>query len=475
MWGYDSGVIGGVLSLDSFKEHFNVSDNNSSVQSTSVSLLQAGGFFGALMMSPICKKYGRKWSMFAAAGVFIVGAIMQTAGTGGLGLLYAGRVVAGLGVGGVTMVVPTYVAEIVPPSVRGVLMGSYQFFIVTGVTVSYWVDYGCKLHISNKSTAQWRLPLGLQMIFPGMLMLGTLALKESPRWLATKGDEARAINNLAWMRNLPADSPEVQAEFQEIHASIIAEQQATGGVTWKEIILPGNRIRVGLGILIMCCQQFSGTNAIGYYAPQIFEAVGVNSNSTGLFATGLYGVVKMIMTFLLQIFAIEKLGRKRCFMGGAFLMGVFMLIIGCLLKTHPPSTSGDSLSGASVVMVLCIYLYVTAYCFSWGPVPWIYCSEIYPNRIREYCVALAAASQWLFNFVVTEFSPYALNSIKWGIFILFAGFNFANMVISFWIPETTGKTLEEMDELFGAKFAVDTQAIREKAEIAHVERAGEEL
>lgn len=164
MWGYDSGVIGGVLSLDSFKEHFNVSDNNSSVQSTSVSLLQAGGFFGALMMSPICKKYGRKWSMFAAAGVFIVGAIMQTAGTGGLSLLYAGRVVAGLGVGGVTMVVPTYVAEIVPPSVRGVLMGSYQFFIVTGVTVSYWVDYGCKLHISNKSTAQWRLPLGLQMI-----------------------------------------------------------------------------------------------------------------------------------------------------------------------------------------------------------------------------------------------------------------------------------------------------------------------
>uniref|UniRef100_A0A060T463 ARAD1C39094p n=1 Tax=Blastobotrys adeninivorans TaxID=409370 RepID=A0A060T463_BLAAD len=460
MWGYDSGVISGVLSLESFHKHFDVAKGDSKVSSTSVSLLQAGGFFGALFMSPIAERFGRRMTMIATACVFLIGAIMQVAGGGGLPLFYVGRVVAGLGVGGATMVIPTYVAEVVPKNIRGLLMGLWQFFIVTGVTVSYWVDYGVNLHMTGDS--QWRTPLGVQMVPAGMLIAGALVLKESPRWLTKHHQESRGLENLAYLRGLSPDHPDVQAEYQEIYVSIVHEREVSGDATWREMILPGNRKRVLLGFIIMCCQQFSGTNAIGYYAPQIFEAVGVSSTSTGLFATGLYGVVKMVMTMLLCLIAIERLGRKVCLVGGGFLMGGFMVTIGALLKTHPPDST--ELSSASYGMVVCIYLYVTAYCFSWGPVPWIYASEIYPNRLREYCVALCSASQWLFNFVVTEFSPYALNSMGWGIFILFAGFNFANMLFAlFFLPETTNKTLEEMDKIFGVPTAIDNEQVRSAA------------
>lgn len=447
MWGYDSGVVSGVLSLDSFKAHFNLVESSASVSSNSVSLLQAGGFFGALFMGPVNKRFGRKKSMICAALIFLVGAIMQVAGSGGLGLFYAGRVIAGLGVGGATGVVPSYVSEVVPKNIRGVLMGLWQFWIVTGVAISYWVDYGVKLHVSGPS--QWRTPLGIQMVPAGMLIIGAMFLKESPRWLAEQGDATKAIANLAFMRGSDPEDPDVVAEYQEIHESILQEQALSGGATIKELFLPGNRKRVILGFGLMAAQQFSGTNAIGYYAPQIFEAVGVSSTSTGLFATGLYGIVKMVMTMLLCLFAIEKLGRKKCLTIGAFLMGSFMLIIGVLLKTHPPISGSTDISKASYAMIVCIYLYVTFYCFSWGPVPWVYASEIYPNRLRAYCVALCASSQWLWNFVVTEFSPYALKSIGWGIFILFAGFNYLNLLYALLLPETTNISLEEMDDIFG--------------------------
>ncbi|CAN6604958.1 high-affinity glucose transporter Hxt2p [Trichomonascus vanleenenianus] len=466
MWGYDSGVISGVLALSSFKEHFNLPDKSPAVSSNAVALLQAGGFFGALGMAPINKKFGRKYSMLAAACIFLVGAIMQVAGTGGLGLFYAGRIIAGLGVGAATGVVPTYVAEVVPKNIRGLLMGLWQFWIVTGVTISYWIDYGVNQHITGSK--QWRIPLGVQMVPAGMLIVGTLFLRESPRWLAESGDDVRALRNLAFMRGGSTEDPEIVLEFQDITESIIQERAISGGATVKELIMKGNRKRVILGFGLMAAQQFSGTNAIGYYAPQIFEAVGVGSTSTGLFATGIYGVVKMVMTMALCLFAIERFGRKMCLMVGAGFMGTFMLVIGVLLKTHPVQADAENLSKASYAMVVCIYLYVTAYCFSWGPVPWIYASEIYPNRLRSYCVALCAASQWLWNFVVTEFSPYALARLDWGIFILFAGFNYANLLYALLLPETTNLSLEDMDKIFGVPQIkdVDEEALPE----AHAEK-----
>ncbi|ANB12803.1 Snf3p [Sugiyamaella lignohabitans] len=463
MWGYDSGVISGILSLESFKDHFHVTASNSSaVSSNAVSLLQAGGFFGALFISPACQRFGRRLSMIFAAIVFLCGAVMQIAGTGGLPLFYVGRVIAGLGVGGVTCCVPTYVAEMLPKKIRGTMMGTWQFWIVTGVTISYWTDYGVNERV-NDPNSQWRIPLGVQMIPAVLLILGTIILKESPRWLAKRGEDDKALANLAYMRGLDVGSPEVQAEYQEIYQALLHETEVTGGVTWKEMFLPGNRKRAIIGFSLMAAQQFSGTNAIGYYAPQIFEAVGISSTSTGLFATGLYGVVKMVMTMALCLFAIERFGRRMCLLVGGFFMGLFMLIIGVLLKTHPPNPDSAVLSSASYAMVVFIYLYVTAYCFSWGPVPWIYASEIFPNRIREYCVALCASSQWLFNFVVTQFSPYALKSLGWGIFMLFMGFNFLNCIGVWFLPETTGLALEEMDTLFGAPTAIDNAKVRESA------------
>jgi sugar porter (SP) family MFS transporter len=446
VWGYNTGVVSGVLSMETFHSHFNTSQKSSALLANSVSLLQAGGFFGALLISYVCQNLGRRKPMIVAGVVFLVGSGMELAGTGGIPLFYGGRVVSGLGIGGLTMVVPTYVTEVAPKRIRGFLMGLWQFWIVTGATIAYWVDYAVELHVS--SSVQWQIPLAIQMVPAIMLIMGALILKESPRWLSKQGQHSQALLNLAHMRGLSPGAFSVQVEYREIYESILHEQEISGGATYKELLLPGNRKRVLLGFFVMMAQQFSGTNAIGYYAPQIFKAVGVRTISNGLFATGIYGIVKMVMTMLLCVFAVERIGRRRCLTGGAFFMGSCLVVIGCLLKIYPPQPS-EEVSTATYAMMVCIYLYLSFFCFSWGPVPWIYSSEIYPNRLREYCVAMCAASQWLWNFVVTQFSPFAMRSTPWGTFILFAGFNFINMMFAAFLPETTNVSLEEMDAVFG--------------------------
>ena len=211
--------------------------------------------------------------------------------------------------------------------------------------------------------------------------------------------------------------------------------------------------------MIMFCQQFSGTNSIGYYAPQIFETVGVSSKNASLFATGIYGTVKVISTGIFLWLGIERLGRRKALLAGALWMMAMMYIIGAVLHTHPPDTKSTKVSSASIGMVVMIYLYVIGYSASWGPTPWVYVSEIFPTRLRAYGVGLAASTQWAFNFVITEITPRAINHIGWKTFIMFGCFCFGNFLfVWFVIRETKGRTLEDMDILFGTVDA-NTRAV----------------
>ena len=172
-----------------------------------------------------------------------------------------------VGVGGMTSITPVFVSENAPANVRGRITGLFQEFIVAGVMISYWLDYGVLLHI-KASTKQWRIPLALQIVPGGVMLIGLFFLHESPRWLMKKGDHDKALESLAYMRCENIQNPEVLTEMAEIRASIDEEIRATDGVTWKECLKPGTRIRLFIGFMIMFCQQFSGTNSIGYYAPQ---------------------------------------------------------------------------------------------------------------------------------------------------------------------------------------------------------------
>ena len=148
---------------------------------------------------------------------------------------------------------------------------------------------------------------------------------------------------------------------------------------------------------------------LGYYAPQIFQTIGVSKSNASLFATGIYGTVKVITTGIFLIFGIDFIGRKYSLMGGAAWMAAMMFIIGAVLATYPSNPDADSVSSPSIAMVAMIYLYVIGYSASWGPVPWVYLSEIFPTRLRSYGVGMGSATQWLFNFVITKITPEAIN------------------------------------------------------------------
>jgi sugar porter (SP) family MFS transporter len=270
--------MGSVLALNSFKLDFGLPtgstgfDNtrNSQVSSNVVSLLTAGCFFGSIGAAILNDRYGRRYTLMGFSLIFLLGAAIQTGAHHNLGMIYGGRVVAGLGIGGMSSVTPIFVAENCPPEVRGRITGLFQEFLVLGSTFAYWLDYGVSLHIPV-STKQWRIPVGLQIIFGGFLFIGLWFLKESPRWLMKQGRYEEATASLAYMRCESTSDLAVLKEIAEIRASIEEELAETEGVRWKECLTPGNRYRFITGFWLMFWQQFSGTNSIGYYAPEIFQ------------------------------------------------------------------------------------------------------------------------------------------------------------------------------------------------------------
>lgn len=281
--------MGSVLALSSFKEDFGLptgssgfaSAKNAKISSNVVSLLTAGCFFGAIAGTPqltanykaglhtdrqpasfLNERFGRRYSLMGFSVIFLIGAAVQTAAHHHIGQIYAGRVIAGLGIGGMSSITPVFVSESCPPAVRGRITGLFQEFLVIGSTFAYWLDYGVSLHIKT-STRQWRIPVGLQLIFGGIMFIGLWFLKESPRWLMKQGRYEEATASLAYMRCEKPDNEEVVQEIAEIRAAIEEELNATEGVRWKECLTPGNRMRFFTGFCIMFWQQFSGTNSIG--------------------------------------------------------------------------------------------------------------------------------------------------------------------------------------------------------------------
>ncbi|OOF93042.1 hypothetical protein ASPCADRAFT_173727 [Aspergillus carbonarius ITEM 5010] len=466
LFGYDTGVMGSVLSLDSFKEDFGLptgssgfaSSKNSDISSNVVSLLTAGCFFGAIFAAPLNERIGRRYSLMIFSLVFLIGAAIQVASLHSIGQIYGGRVIAGLGIGGMSSITPVFVSENCPPEIRGRVSGMFQEFLVIGSTFAYWLDYGVSIHIPT-STKQWRVPVAIQLIPGGLMLIGLFFLKESPRWLTAKGRHEEALHSLAYIRNEPPNSELVQKEIAEIRAAIDDEVAATEGLSLKEFLQKSNLKRFGFAFVLMLSQQWSGTNSIGYYAPEIFQTIGLSATNSSLFATGVYGTVKVVATAIFLFVGIDRWGRKASLIGGSIWMASMMFIIGAVLATHPPDTSASGVSQASIAMVVMIYLYVIGYSASWGPTPWVYVSEIFPTRLRAYGVGLAATSQWLWSFVVTEITPKAVHNIGWRTFLMFGIFCVAmGIFVVIFAKETKGRSLEDMDILFGAVSEADRHA-----------------
>ncbi|KAL1900966.1 hypothetical protein Sste5346_002027 [Sporothrix stenoceras] len=470
LFAYDTGIIGGVLTLPSFVEDFRTG-GNTNVSSNSTSLLQAGAFFACFFAWPFTARFGRRYTIMLASLIFCVGAAIQVAPTHSLAAFYVARVISGVGVGIATVIVPMYTVEMAPKEIRGKLGSLFQFFFTLGVMTSYWVDYGVSKHVAGTTSSQWQIPVGLQLVPGGILGLGMLLTKESVRWLAIQKREDEALQSLVWVRG--EDSPAVREEFDEILNSIREEELLTEGYSIKELWLPINRYRVALIIAIQIGVQLTGNTSLAYYAPQVFTAIGAGANN--LFFTGFFGVAKVVACALFVLFMIERFGRRGSLMFGAFAMGSFMLIVAIIVKTHPPSSTTTAAGGiqkTSIAAVVMIYLEAMAYNMSWGPVPWVYMAEIMPSRIREGAVAIGTATQWLFNFAFSQITPHAVKNLGWRTFLMFFIFNWSLAIFAyFFIKETKGRSLEEVDAIFKDRPMANRADAKdaEKPAISHAE------
>jgi len=459
LFGWDVGAIGGILVMPAFKDHYGLTGLDkkaaSNLTSNIVSTLQAGCFLGCFFAFYCADKWGRRPSLITAGITAILGIIIQTASDGHIAALYVGRFIAGVGVGAASMLTPLYVSENAPRSIRGGLTGIYQLNVTTGIMLSFWVNFGSLKH--NNGKAIFQVPLALQMLPAVFMVIGVFLCNESPRFLAKQDNWEKATEVIVTLRNLPADHPYVRMELEDMAEQLENERRLIGGASFMDLqremwTIPANRKRALISIGLMVCQQMTGTNAINYYAPQIFENLGIVGPSNGLFATGVYGIVKVVACLTFLLFVADSLGRRRSLLWTSIAQGCAMFLIGIYVRVSPPVKDAP-IPPFGYVALVCIFLFAAFFQFGWGPVCWILVSEIPTARLRAMNVAIAAATQWLFNFVVAQAVPRMLATVGkagYGTYFIFGSFCFAMFVfVWFLIPETKGLSLEKMDQLFG--------------------------
>lgn len=454
-FGWDTGLMGGILTLKSFQDYFGIDKLSKSDQANFngniVSVMQAGCIFGVLMTSWTSSHFGRKRSLIASGAIYTIGSMIQSvAGLGSsqavaLRVLYFSRVFAGIGVGMVSALAPSYISECMPRHIRGRCTGLVQFSDNIGMMLSFWVNYSASINIPY-SDMQWRMPLIVQLV-PGVLfILLMIPQPESPRWLVEQERYDEAARTLAYVVRTSVDDKAVLITLDEIKADFIGKQR-TSLVT--QFRMMGESRQVALRCLIPSIltflQQWTGTNAINYFSPQIFAALGITGTTSGLFATGIYGLVKVFAVGFTLAFAVESWGRKLCLFVGAVGQGLTMLWIGGFGAIHPQST----IVPASYVSIVAVYLYAVFYCIGWGPLPWVVASEIAPNHVRAATLTVAVSINWLFSFTISRLTPVMLEKITYGTFLLFG---MCCMIASAWtyffLPETKGYALEDIKYLF---------------------------
>ncbi|CAR25434.1 sugar porter family MFS transporter [Lachancea thermotolerans CBS 6340] len=441
LFGYDTGTISGVLAMDYVKEHF-TSRGHFTANETSLitAILSAGTFCGAMLAPLASDTLGRRLGLIISTLIFAVGVILQVAATG-QDLLIVGRVVAGAGVGVLSAIVPLYQSEASPKWIRGAVVSCYQWAITIGLLLAACVNQGT--HARNDS-GSYRIPIALQLLWAIIMFIGMVILPESPRFYIMKEKVPEARKALSRLRGLPEEHEVIQNELEEISANYNYEKSFGSTSIW-DCFKPANHQlkRIFIGIAIQALQQLTGINFIFYYGTQFFQNSGIKDP---FIIQLIMNVVNVVMT-VPGIALVEIAGRRNLLLWGAIGMCVSELIVAAVGTALPDSFSANK----TLIAFSCTF--IASFAATWGPLAWVVVGEIFPLRVRAKSVAVCAASNWLFNFAIAYATPYLVDSehanLQSKVFFIWGGCTFlCFLFVYFFIYETKGLTLEQIDELF---------------------------
>lgn len=447
LFGYDTAVISGTvkyLELNFITPMGLDETAGSSLLGFLVSSALIGCVIGGIIGGYMANKFGRKRSLIISAILFIISAVGSAFPEMGLAdgsavhtyivnfVIF--RVIGGVGVGLASMLSPMYIAEMAPAARRGALVSWNQFAIIFGMLVVYFVNYFIAISGDEAWIAStgWRMMFLSEVIPASLLFVLVLFVPESPRWLVMRGEEQKAVDIIRRVTGLT----DVSGEIADIKESITT-------VVKSRLFAFGAGVIV-VGILLSVFQQFVGINVVLYYAPEIFRNMGLGTDAA-LFQTIIVGVINLTFT-VVAIFTVDRFGRKPLMIIGSVGMAVSMLVLGLVFYSQNMGVSA----------LLAMLVYTASFAVSWGPVCWVLLSEIFPNKIRGGAMAIAVAAQWVANYLVSWTFPM-MDKSSYLVDLFHHGFAYwvyalcgVLSAIFIWkfVPETKGKTLEQMNNLF---------------------------
>ena len=445
LFGYDQGVISGAL--DGIQKSFGASTTMIQIITSWVTL---GALAGALVAGVLADRLGRRVTILLAAVLFTLGALLEALAPGTT-VLVIGRLVVGFGVGVASVAAPLYAAEQAPSRLRGRFVSMYQLAITIGIFIAYLVDQA----LTNDD--MWRVMLGVSAVPAVLLFVVMLPMPDSPRWFVKVGRRDDAVKALAKIR----PDADIDAEITEIEQA--AQQDDAARATWGEVFSKKLRKPLMIGIGLAVFQQITGINAIIYYADRIFAQAGFSTPQDQAAATTwAIGGVNVLAT-LIAVAYVDRFGRRPLLLAGLIGMASALITVGISFHfMDTADTSGAGAGGpttAGIITLVALVVFIASFAFSLGPVVWTVINEIFPNRVRGRAVAVATAVNWGSAWLVSQFFLTLIDSIgNSATFYLFGAFS---VIAYVWIwrtvPETKGRSLEQIQEIWEDEDPVQTQ------------------
>ncbi|VBB79718.1 Putative transporter [Podospora comata] len=450
IWGYNVGVLASVLVHPGFKKTLHRPDASLSGLITAIYYL--GTFTSYLFFAhPAADKLGRRHAAFVGMGVTCVGQALQVGATGSaaqaLGMVIVGRIIAGVGTGIISTSVPLYqryVVEIAPSKHRGRFVVMNHIGFIAGLASGFWIGYGMTFWDSERGLqVAWRYSLSVSFVPAFLFFVGLPFMHESPRWLVEHGKIDEAFTTLQYYREGYCTSDEIYDELDDIERSV-ASFRVTG-LVWTSLFADRSLFaRMWRSALLQFLAQMCGATAMKYYLPALFRALGL-SHRASLLAGGVESTLK-IGCNVLEMFIIDRVGRRLTLVIGAVIMAFSLLINGTLPLIYP----NNSNIAADYACVVFVFIYSLGYSVGFGPAAWVYGSEIFQTAVRARGLSFAASCGAIGSVIVTQIWPIGIAALGSKIYFFFMVINLVSVpIIYILFPETKGRALEDMDVLFG--------------------------